>query len=107
MAHWQGDEETALNIFLTVLDGSTEMDVHRRRADCMTRIGDIQMRHGHLEEARKLWEDARPLFARSSQMKEVAGINARLEGLPGLSGKLCQAAPLKYIAMESITRSTC
>ncbi|KAJ7150923.1 hypothetical protein C8R43DRAFT_1236125, partial [Mycena crocata] len=67
----QGDTETASNIFHAVLEGSTDMDIHRRRADCMLRIGDLVMMEGDLLGARKMWEDARLLFLRSSQMKDV------------------------------------
>ncbi|KAJ7113836.1 hypothetical protein C8R44DRAFT_881413 [Mycena epipterygia] len=74
----QGDTETALNIFYAVLERSTEMDIHRRRADCMSRIGDIFIAQGNMAGARKMWEDARPLFLRSTQMKDVASIDARL-----------------------------
>jgi len=74
----EGDSETALNIFYAVLKGATEMDVHRRRADCMIRIGDILMARGNAAEARKMWEDARPLFIRSAQMNDAASIDVRL-----------------------------
>ncbi|KAJ7098225.1 hypothetical protein C8R44DRAFT_888860 [Mycena epipterygia] len=74
----QGDSETALNIFYAVLEGSTEMGVHRRRADCMSRIGNIFMAQGNTAGARKMWEDARPLFLRSTQIKDVASIDASL-----------------------------
>ncbi|KAJ6572131.1 hypothetical protein B0H19DRAFT_1256041 [Mycena capillaripes] len=74
----QGDTETALSVFYAVLEGVTEMDIHRTRADCMSRIGDILMAQGNKAEARRMWEDARPLFVRSSQMKDAASIDARL-----------------------------
>ncbi|KAJ6477223.1 hypothetical protein DFH09DRAFT_1056595 [Mycena vulgaris] len=77
----EGDEETALNIFHAVLDGSTEMDVHRRRADCMSRMGDIYLRRGELDRAKDLWEAAHPLFVRSSQLKEVTSLNSKLAQL--------------------------
>jgi hypothetical protein len=74
----EGDDETALNVFSAVLEGATEMDVHRRRADCMVRIGDILMARGNAAEATKMWRDARPLFIRSSQMKDAASVDVRL-----------------------------
>ncbi|KAJ7107026.1 hypothetical protein C8R44DRAFT_858110 [Mycena epipterygia] len=76
LAH--GDRDTALNIFLAVLEGSTEMDVHRRRADCMARIGDIFMESGKPKEAVKMWEAARPMFLLSSQNKDAASMDTRL-----------------------------
>ncbi|KAJ7471075.1 hypothetical protein FB451DRAFT_1559550 [Mycena latifolia] len=56
------DDETALNLFHTALEGATQMDIHRLRAECMMGIGDINMRGGDLAQARKMWEEARPLF---------------------------------------------
>jgi hypothetical protein len=44
----------------------------------MLRLGDISNRHGDLLKAVELWEIARPLFEKSSQMKEVQCIDKRL-----------------------------
>jgi hypothetical protein len=77
----EGDEETALNVFQAVLDGSTEMGVHRRRADCMSRIGDILFRRLELEKAKKMWQAARLVFDRSSRENDVATIDAKLAEL--------------------------
>ncbi|KAJ7243280.1 hypothetical protein C8J57DRAFT_1243573 [Mycena rebaudengoi] len=74
----QGDDETALSLFKVALDGFTFMDVHRWRVDCMVRMADIQNNCGEFIKAIELWEAARPLFKRSSQMKDVIAINARL-----------------------------
>ncbi|KAJ7479275.1 hypothetical protein FB451DRAFT_1172390 [Mycena latifolia] len=73
-----GDEETAHNLFVVALDGFTLMDVHRSRANCMIRLGDLAQRQGHLDDAVKLWHTARPLFELSLQAKDVAQIDARL-----------------------------
>jgi hypothetical protein len=75
------DEETALSVFQVVLDGSTEMDVHRRRADCMSRMGDIYLRRGELDRAKQLWDTARPLFVRSSRAKDPTSIGSKLAQL--------------------------
>ncbi|KAJ6533298.1 hypothetical protein DFH09DRAFT_1284466 [Mycena vulgaris] len=77
----EGDEQTALNIFQAVLDRSTEMGVHQRRADCMLRIGNILRRRGQIDQAKEMWEAARPLFVRSSQTNNVATIDAKLADL--------------------------
>jgi tetratricopeptide (TPR) repeat protein len=77
----QGDEETALNVFQTVLDGSTKMDVHRRRADCMSRIGDILLCRDDLVRAKEMWETARPLFVRSSRAKDATTVESKLAQL--------------------------
>jgi hypothetical protein len=58
--------------------GFTYMDVHQSRAECMLRLGDISSRSGDQLEAVKLWESARPLFERSSQMKEIQCVDERL-----------------------------
>ncbi|KAJ7476534.1 hypothetical protein FB451DRAFT_1460628 [Mycena latifolia] len=81
------DEETGLNLYHTVLDGATEMDIHRLRAESMIGIGDIMMRRGDSVRAKEMWNAARPLFIRSSQMKDVTVIDERLAQLhPDIGG---------------------
>ncbi|KAJ7849045.1 hypothetical protein B0H13DRAFT_1906400 [Mycena leptocephala] len=77
----QNDEHTATNLFTVALEGFTQMDVHRSRAECMLRFGDISLGHGDLLKAVEFWERARPLFERSSQAKQVHGIDERLAGI--------------------------
>ncbi|KAJ7806672.1 hypothetical protein B0H13DRAFT_1929509 [Mycena leptocephala] len=77
----QGDEHTATSLFTVALDGFTKMDVHRSRADCMLRLGDISKGHGDLLKAVELWTTARPLFDQSSQAKQVENIDQRLAGV--------------------------
>ncbi|KAJ7131136.1 hypothetical protein C8R44DRAFT_55600 [Mycena epipterygia] len=74
----EGDEYTAYNLFVVALEGFTYMDIHRSRADCMLRLGDIEKHRGDLVEAAKLWKEAHPLFERSSQAKDIAQIDTRL-----------------------------
>jgi hypothetical protein len=74
----QGDVETALSLFNVALDGFSIMDVHRWRADCMVQMGDIWQHRGAVLRAVGLWKAARPLFARSSQARDVAQIDAKL-----------------------------
>jgi hypothetical protein len=78
---YQNDEHTATNLFTVALEGFTEMDVHRSRAECMLQLGDISMGHGDLLKAVEFWGRARPLFERSSQAKQVQHINERLAGI--------------------------
>ncbi|KAJ7444704.1 hypothetical protein FB451DRAFT_1434234, partial [Mycena latifolia] len=74
----QGDEDTAHSLFEVALEAFVEMDIHRSRADCMLRLGDLAKQSGDLVKAVRLWKDARPLFGRSLQAKEVAKIDTRL-----------------------------
>jgi tetratricopeptide (TPR) repeat protein len=74
----EGDNETALSVFNVALAGFTFMDVHHWRADCMVHIGDILNNRGEVMKAVKLWKAARPLFNRSSQMKDIIKIDAKL-----------------------------
>ncbi|KAJ7245078.1 hypothetical protein C8J57DRAFT_1680067 [Mycena rebaudengoi] len=74
----EGDDETALSLFNVALDGFTFMDVHRWRADCMVRIADILNSRGEVMKAVGLWKTARPLFERSSQMKDIIKLDAKL-----------------------------
>jgi hypothetical protein len=47
----------------------------------MLQLGDISMIHGDLLKAVEFWDEARPLFERSSQAKQVHCINERLAGI--------------------------
>jgi tetratricopeptide (TPR) repeat protein len=77
----QGDEHTAISLFTVALEGFTWMDVHRSRAECMCQIGDISKGQGDLLKAVELWTAARPLFEKSSQVKQVENIDQRLAGV--------------------------
>ncbi|KAJ7713748.1 hypothetical protein B0H16DRAFT_534325 [Mycena metata] len=74
----QNDEVSAVSLFTVALDGFTYMDVHRSRAECMTRLGDMAKKNGDLLKALELWETAKPLFERSSQAKRVRDIDERV-----------------------------
>jgi chorismate mutase len=74
----QDDDETALSLFNIALDGFTFMDVHCWRADCMVQIADILNSRGEVMKAVGLWKAARPLFERSSQMKDMLKLDAKL-----------------------------
>ncbi|KAF8140921.1 hypothetical protein K438DRAFT_1879175 [Mycena galopus ATCC 62051] len=72
------DEEDAETLFTLALEGFTSMDIHRSRADCMQRLGDIMKKRGDVVKAEEFWLEARPLFERSLQANEVAQLDARL-----------------------------
>ncbi|KAJ7185241.1 hypothetical protein C8R46DRAFT_375208 [Mycena filopes] len=75
----QGDEGTSLTLWEVSLAGFTATDIHRSRAECMLRIGDMFQCRGSREKAVEMWMTARPLFARSLQAREVAQVDERLE----------------------------
>ncbi|KAJ7042193.1 hypothetical protein C8F04DRAFT_1229937 [Mycena alexandri] len=54
----EDDESTAISLFTLALEGFTQMDVHRSRAECMIRLGDIFSKHGDFLRALELWEIA-------------------------------------------------
>ncbi|KAF8201888.1 hypothetical protein K438DRAFT_1758156 [Mycena galopus ATCC 62051] len=72
------DENSAANLYQVALAGFTQMDVHRSRAQCMLRLGDLASKHECTSEAITFWEAARPLFERTLQTKDVAQIDSRL-----------------------------
>jgi tetratricopeptide (TPR) repeat protein len=76
-----GDQDTAISLLTIALEGFTKMDVHRSRAECMVRLGDISKLNGDVLKAAELWETARPLFERSSQRKQLAHLDAKLASL--------------------------
>ncbi|KAF8190679.1 hypothetical protein K438DRAFT_2141110 [Mycena galopus ATCC 62051] len=73
------DETTATNLYQVALTGFTHMDVHHNRALCILRLGDLADKQGHPTQAITLWKAARPLFVQSSQVQDVADIDARIE----------------------------
>jgi tetratricopeptide (TPR) repeat protein len=77
----QNDEQTAISLFTVALEGFTKMDVHRSRAECMLRLGNISMGHGDPLKAVEFWERAGPLFERSSQAKQVQHIDERVANI--------------------------
>ncbi|KAJ7715955.1 hypothetical protein B0H16DRAFT_1477039 [Mycena metata] len=79
----ENDEATSISLFTLALEGFTQMDVHRSRAECMIQLGDISNKHGALLRALEFWETARPLFECSSQAKRVQHIDTRLAGIGG------------------------
>jgi tetratricopeptide (TPR) repeat protein len=74
----QNDVDTAISLFTVALEGFTHMDVHRSRAECILRLGDISNSYGDQLKAVELWMIARPLFERSSQVKDVQHVDERL-----------------------------
>jgi tetratricopeptide (TPR) repeat protein len=74
----QDDRHTAISLFTVALEGFTYMDVHRSKAECLLRLGDISKGQGNLLKAVELWETARPLFERSSQTEQVGHVDERL-----------------------------
>jgi hypothetical protein len=71
----QGDEGSAISLFTVALKGFTYMDVHRSRAECMLRLGDIAKGCSDLLKAMTLWNTARPLFECLSQAQQVEHIS--------------------------------
>ncbi|KAJ7869419.1 hypothetical protein B0H13DRAFT_1896660 [Mycena leptocephala] len=73
-----GDVDTAHNLFVVGLDGFTFMDIHRGRAQCMLRLGNLARERGEPSKAAEFWTEARPLFQRSLQLRDVAQIDSNL-----------------------------
>ncbi|KAJ7155625.1 hypothetical protein C8R46DRAFT_1040987 [Mycena filopes] len=74
----QGEIATAANLLSVALKAFTFMDVHRSRAQCMLRLGDIAHKDGDPRRALKLLEEARPLLKRSSQGKDAEDLEQRI-----------------------------
>jgi hypothetical protein len=72
------DGKTAENLYMLALEGFIQMDIHRSRAQCMIRLGNLANEEGHISKAISLWKTARPLFERSLQATDVAQIDVRL-----------------------------
>ncbi|KAJ7434992.1 hypothetical protein FB451DRAFT_1194934 [Mycena latifolia] len=77
----EGDSATSTTLFTVALEGFTWMDIHRSRAECMLRLGDLAQDHGEASKAIEHWKTARGLFERSSQVKQVTQIDERLAAI--------------------------
>ncbi|KAJ7467576.1 hypothetical protein FB451DRAFT_1482881 [Mycena latifolia] len=77
----EGDIATSCSLFIVALEGFTWMDIHRSRAECMLRLGDLAKGHGQVTKAIEFWKTAKPLFERSSQAKQVTQIDERLAAI--------------------------
>ncbi|KAJ7458104.1 hypothetical protein FB451DRAFT_1508459 [Mycena latifolia] len=77
----EGDSATSTTLFIVALEGFTWMDIHRSRAECMLRLGDMAKGQGDVLKAIELWKTARPLFERSSQLKQVTQIDEKLAAI--------------------------
>ncbi|KAJ7476483.1 hypothetical protein FB451DRAFT_1460570 [Mycena latifolia] len=74
----EADSATSTSLFTVALEGFTWMDIHRSRAECMLRLGDLAKGHGEVSKAIELWISAKPLFQRSSQAKQITQVNEKL-----------------------------
>jgi tetratricopeptide (TPR) repeat protein len=64
---YYADDETARSLFTLSLEAFTLMDIHRARADCLFGLGQLWKRAGDISNAARHWQQALPLFERSSQ----------------------------------------
>jgi tetratricopeptide (TPR) repeat protein len=84
----QGDNETALNVFCAALEGATEMDIHRLKAECLVGMAEILMLRGDRETAQANFKAARLLFDRSGLMKNVGEVDRRMSELQKITDTL-------------------
>ncbi|KAJ6463290.1 hypothetical protein DFH09DRAFT_1227335 [Mycena vulgaris] len=61
------DLETAENLLLVALEGFIHMDIHRSKAECMMKLGDLAKHRGDLSNAKDLHETAGILFERTGR----------------------------------------
>ncbi|KAF7336985.1 AAA domain-containing protein [Mycena venus] len=101
----QGEDDAARSVLAVALDGFTRMDVHQSRAECMRTMGDVCLRRRDLAKARELWVEARPLFERAQQTREVAGIDERLQSL-GAGLKLHAVPTLKLPVLQALSQNS-
>ncbi|KAJ7686191.1 hypothetical protein B0H17DRAFT_719914 [Mycena rosella] len=79
-----GDSVTAGALFGLALSGFTLMGIHQARGDCLIRLGDIDRERGEFKTARTRWAEARLMFDRSSQLRDVQRCDERVSNLEQL-----------------------
>jgi tetratricopeptide (TPR) repeat protein len=102
------DEDTAHNLFAVALEGFTCMDVHRSRAQCIQRLGDLANKRGDFAMATKFRKAARPLFEQSLQTKDVAQMDTRFAAVEdayqkALVHRTTLHAPIEQLKQLSIS----
>ncbi|KAJ6576969.1 hypothetical protein DFH09DRAFT_1077922 [Mycena vulgaris] len=104
----EGDQDTAVSLLTVALEGFTQMDVHRSRAECMLQLGYISKDNGDILKATEHWRRARSLFEWSSQVKQVALIDEELLSITGdVHGEYTRSLPhLSDIHVPSATLKT-
>jgi tetratricopeptide (TPR) repeat protein len=100
------DDETATNLYIVALEGFTHMDVHRSRAQCMVRLGDLANEQGHTSKAIDFWTSAHPLFEQSLQAKDVAQIDVRLSTVDKAHWKSLLQLTTLSVPDQSLNRET-
>ncbi|KAJ7032620.1 hypothetical protein C8F04DRAFT_1235227 [Mycena alexandri] len=73
-----GEDDTASALLVVALDGFTSMDVHRGRAECLLRLGQVSLGRKELPLAVQFWSQARPFFERASQTTKVMHIDSTI-----------------------------
>jgi tetratricopeptide (TPR) repeat protein len=71
----EGDKNAALSLFRTVLEGSKEMGVLKREANCLSRIGKILNSMGNRSDAEVYWESAHQVYSDSSVRDGIGKIS--------------------------------
>jgi hypothetical protein len=100
------DNQTATNLYTVALEGFTHMDIHRSRAQCMVRLGDLANEQGHTSKAIGFWTTARPLFEQSLQGKDVAQIDVRLSTVDKAHGKSLLQLTTLSVPDQALIRET-
>jgi tetratricopeptide (TPR) repeat protein len=65
------DPDTARSLWQVALDGFLLMGIHRDQGDCWIRLGDLELKQGNVEVARRFWEDAKTAYKRCPVEREV------------------------------------
>ncbi|KAJ7474126.1 hypothetical protein FB451DRAFT_1247955 [Mycena latifolia] len=74
----QQDYDTALSLFEVARAGFVCMGVHRSQADCLRGMAEVYENRREFAKARDLWVEARPLYERCLQTKEVKRIDEKV-----------------------------
>ncbi|KAK7040420.1 CTLH domain-containing protein [Favolaschia claudopus] len=73
-----GDEVTALHLYQTSLEGCAAMGIHKHQAECLTRIANICRKEGDVRRWIELLRQARTLFEKSCQARQVNNVERLL-----------------------------
>ncbi|KAJ7108902.1 hypothetical protein C8R43DRAFT_1139829 [Mycena crocata] len=75
------DDQTALALFQTAMQGATEIGIPPLRAECTVGIGHLMERRHELLQAKALLQAAHPLYITSSRWNDAVAVQERLDRL--------------------------
>ncbi|KAJ7664084.1 hypothetical protein B0H17DRAFT_1211499 [Mycena rosella] len=77
----QEENDNALSLFEVARAGFGAMGVYRSHADCLRGMAEVHEKRGDFATARELWAQARPLYERCQQTRDIERLDAKVRDI--------------------------